>query len=96
MQKFAQTIDKFEFIQISGDIIMPFDEVVIYDANDDHVSWGYVQMTYGKYPVIDKQSLFLKLPDRNLGSLTRRLHELKRRISGSLTDNVSARLALNS
>jgi hypothetical protein len=65
---------------------MPFDEVVIYDANDDHVSWGYVQMTYGKYPVIDKQSLFLKLPDRNLGSLTRRLHELKRRIGARTSD----------
>lgn len=79
IERFSENIGRFEFIEVSGDIIMPFDEVVIYDANDDHVSWGYVQMTYGKYPVLDKQSVFLKLPDRNLGSLTRRLLELRRR-----------------
>jgi hypothetical protein len=77
-ERFHENQGQFEFIEVSGDIIMPFDEVVIYDANDDHVSWGYVQMTYGKYPILDKQSVFLKLPDRNLGSLTRRLMALRR------------------
>ena len=42
---------------------MPFDEVVIYDAEDQFSRWGYVQLRYGD------ESLFLRLSDRNVSNI---------------------------
>lgn len=56
----------YEFIKIDKDeAIMPFSELVIYDPDDYTTVWGYVELNYNDV-VNDKNSVFLKMPQRNL------------------------------
>lgn len=66
----------YDFIKIDKDeAIMPFAELVIYDPDDHTTAWGYVELNYDV--ASDKNSVFLRLPQRNLCPLIDLLRKKK-------------------
>lgn len=59
-KRFAKFSERYEFITLPAGLLMPFDELVLYDPLETGRIWGYAQM---KYPVHgrDDDNLFLKL-----------------------------------
>lgn len=68
---------QYQFISMDeNEAIMPFAEVVIYDPEDHMSLWGYVELNYNDRTT-DKDSVFLRIPHRNLFPL---VESLKRKI----------------
>lgn len=62
----------YKFIIIrDSNMLMPFDEVVIYDGLDDLKRWGYAEMTYKEHAV------FIKLGERNVMTMFAQLEKLQ-------------------
>jgi len=69
--------EKYKFISMDeNEAIMPFAEVVIYDPEEHMSLWGYVELNYNDRTT-DKDSVFLRIPHRNLFPL---VESLKRKI----------------
>lgn len=72
---YAEYQDRYEFIVLPSGLIMPFDELVLYDPRERNRIWGYAQMNYGGSGKAEAR-LFLKLSQTNSISIAKDLEDL--------------------
>ena len=67
----------FRFYKIPHpQVIFPFNEMVVFDPNDNQCNWGYMQLNYGDQRA---EKVFMKLPQRVLAKLCNILLRYKKR-----------------
>lgn len=65
----------YSFVYLPVGVFMPFDEMVIYDGDNATYRWGYVQMSYERS---GSNELFMRVPERTLGTVVEYLAAAKR------------------
>jgi hypothetical protein len=66
----------FRFIYLEKGVFMPFDEMVIFDAENPIRRWGYIQMSYDR---VGTSEIFMRVPERTLSTIIGFLTVLRKR-----------------
>jgi len=78
-RKSKKETGRIGFIPLDQGVFMPFDELVVYDAESATNRWGYIQMNYDRATGHNAASgLVMKVPDRTLSTIIEFLSELRR------------------